>query len=122
MQASRSLRLRLTWYVVATLLTLTSLSGIAIYMGTTKEADEIFSASLVQTARIIDGLVTPDHPRTIMSENYFLPYSTRMENSCCTHVRHPTYPKRELRAVFPNSDTSARNGSPSHSNPARMIC
>jgi len=60
MQASRSLRLRLTWYVVATLLTLTSLSGIAIYMGTTKEADEIFSASLVQTARIIDGLVTRD--------------------------------------------------------------
>ena len=60
MKVSRSLRLRLTWYVVATLLTLTSLSGIAIYMGTTKEADEIFSASLVQTARIIDGLVTRD--------------------------------------------------------------
>ncbi len=58
MQASRSLRLRLTWYVVITLLTMTSLSGIAIYMGTTKEADEIFSASLVQTARIIDGLVS----------------------------------------------------------------
>ena len=52
------MRLRLTWYVVVTLFSLTSLSGIAIYMGTTQEADEIFSASLVQTARIIDGLVS----------------------------------------------------------------
>jgi two-component system sensor histidine kinase QseC len=58
LKASQSLRLRLTWYVVATLLTLTSVSGIAIYMGTTEEADEIFSASLVQTARIIEGLVS----------------------------------------------------------------
>ena len=58
MQASRSLRLRLTWYVVITLLTVTSLSGVAIYMGTTREAAEIFSASLVQTARIIDGLAS----------------------------------------------------------------
>jgi len=58
MKVSRSLRLRLTWYVVVTLFSLTSLSGIAIYMGTTQEADEIFSASLVQTARIIDGLVS----------------------------------------------------------------
>ena len=58
MQTSRSLRLRLTWYVVITLLTMTSLSGVAIYVGTTREAAEIFSASLVQTARIIDGLVS----------------------------------------------------------------
>jgi two-component system sensor histidine kinase QseC len=58
MQANRSLRRRLTWYVVVTLFSLSSLSGIAIYMGTTKEADEIFSASLVQMARIIDGLVS----------------------------------------------------------------
>jgi len=60
MQANRSLRRRLTWYVVVTLFSLTSLSGIAIYIGTTKEADEIFSASLAQTARIIDGLVSRD--------------------------------------------------------------
>ena len=60
MKASRSLRRRLTWYVVVTLFSLASLSGIAIYMGTTKEANEIFSASLAQTARIIDGLVSRD--------------------------------------------------------------
>jgi len=60
MQASRSLRRRLTWYVVVTLFSLASLSGIAIYLGTTKEANEIFSASLAQTARIIDGLVSRD--------------------------------------------------------------
>lgn len=53
-----SLRKRLTWYVVITLLVVTSLSGIAIYEGTTKEADEIFSASLVQTAKILDGLIS----------------------------------------------------------------
>jgi len=57
-KVSRSLRFRLTWYVVVTLFSLTSLSGIAIYMGTTQEADEVFSASLVQTARIIDGLIS----------------------------------------------------------------
>jgi two-component system sensor histidine kinase QseC len=58
MQASLSLRKRLTWYVVITLLTMTTLSGIFIYHGTSKEADEIFSASLVQTARILDGLIS----------------------------------------------------------------
>jgi two-component system sensor histidine kinase QseC len=60
MQANRhiSLRKRLTWYVVITLLLMTASSGIAIYQGTTHEADEIFSASLVQTARILDGLIS----------------------------------------------------------------
>ncbi len=58
MRASRSLRKRLTWYVVVTLLLMTAFSGIAIYQGTTHEADEIFSASLVQTARILDGLIS----------------------------------------------------------------
>ena len=58
MRASRSLRKRLTWYVVITLLVMTASSGIAIYQGTTHEADEIFSASLVQTARILDGLIS----------------------------------------------------------------
>ena len=58
MQASRSLRKRLTWYVVVTLLLMTASSGIAIYQGTTHEADEVFSASLVQTARILDGLIS----------------------------------------------------------------
>ncbi|MCP4768397.1 MAG: GHKL domain-containing protein [Gammaproteobacteria bacterium] len=56
--SSRSLRKRLTWYVVVTLLLMTAFSGIAIYQGTTHEADEIFSASLVQTARILDGLIS----------------------------------------------------------------
>ena len=55
-----SLRRRLTWYVVLTLLVMTAVSGIAIYQGTTQEADEIFSASLVQTARILDGLISRD--------------------------------------------------------------
>jgi two-component system sensor histidine kinase QseC len=53
-----SLRRRLTWYVIVILLVITTSSGIMIYRGTTQEADEIFSASLVQTARILDGMMT----------------------------------------------------------------
>jgi two-component system sensor histidine kinase QseC len=53
-----SLRRRLTWYVIVILLVITTSSGIMIYRGTTQEADEIFSASLVQTARILDGMIT----------------------------------------------------------------
>ena len=53
-----SLRRRLTWYVVVTLLVMTTISGVLVYRGTTGEADEIFSASLVQTARILDGLIS----------------------------------------------------------------
>lgn len=55
-----SLRRRLTWYVVVTLLIMTTISGVLIYRGTTTEAEEIFSASLVQTARILDGLISRD--------------------------------------------------------------
>ena len=58
MRANPSLRRRLTWYVVISLLTLTTLSGIAIYQGTSKEAEEVFDASLVQTARVLDGLIS----------------------------------------------------------------
>jgi two-component system, OmpR family, sensor histidine kinase QseC len=58
MRANPSLRRRLTWYVVVSLLTLTTLSGIAIYQGITGEAEEVFDASLVQTARILDGLLS----------------------------------------------------------------
>ena len=53
-----SLRRRLTWYVVAILLLMTTASGVLVYQGTTHEADEIFSASLAQTARILDGLIS----------------------------------------------------------------
>ena len=53
-----SLRRRLTWYVVAILVLMTTVSGALVYQGTTHEADEIFSASLVQTARILDGLIS----------------------------------------------------------------
>ena len=53
-----SLRRRLTWYVVAIVLLMTTLSGALIYQGTTHETEEIFSASLVQTARILDGLIS----------------------------------------------------------------
>jgi len=68
MKASRSLRKRLTWYVVVTLLLMTASSGIAIYQGTTHEADEIFSASLVQTARILDGLISRETIETNRSQ------------------------------------------------------
>jgi len=60
MPNSVSLRRRLTWHVILTLLLMTTLSGALIYRGTTQEADEIFSASLVQTARILDGLISLD--------------------------------------------------------------
>jgi two-component system sensor histidine kinase QseC len=60
MTDAASLRWRLTWYVVVTLLIMTTLSGVLIYRGTTDEAEEIFSASLVQTARILDGLISRD--------------------------------------------------------------
>jgi two-component system sensor histidine kinase QseC len=53
-----SLRRRLTWYVVVILLLMTTVSGALVYQGTTHEAEEIFSASLVQTARILDGLIS----------------------------------------------------------------
>ena len=60
MTDAASLRRRLTWYVVVTLLVMTTISGVLIYRGTTTEAEEIFSASLVQTARILDGLISRD--------------------------------------------------------------
>jgi two-component system sensor histidine kinase QseC len=53
-----SLRRRLTWYVVLVLFVMTAAYGVAVYKGTQHEADEVFSASLVQTARILDGLIT----------------------------------------------------------------
>ena len=58
MPASLSLRKRLTWYVVVVLLTMTALSGVLIYQGTSREAEQVFSAALVQTARILDGLIS----------------------------------------------------------------
>lgn len=58
MTSGVSLRRRLTWYVVVVLLSMTAIYGVAVYMGTQHEADEVFSASLVQTARILDGLIT----------------------------------------------------------------
>ena len=60
MTDAASLRRCLTWYVVVTLLIMTTISGVLIYRGTTTEAEEIFSASLVQTARILDGLISRD--------------------------------------------------------------
>jgi len=58
MPDTASLRRRLTWYVVIILLLMTTASGVLIYQGTTHVADEIFSASLVQTSRILDGLIS----------------------------------------------------------------
>ena len=63
-----SLRRRLTWYVVIVMLTMTAMSGAGVYYGTTHEANEIFSASLVQTARILDGLVSRQSIETHRSQ------------------------------------------------------
>lgn len=58
MTESISLQKRLSWYMISTLLVLTLLSGTGVYLGTTHEAGEMFGASLVQTARILDGVIT----------------------------------------------------------------
>lgn len=58
MSSEVSLRRRLTWYLVIVLVFMTATYGIAVYQGTRHEADEVFSASLVQTARILDGLIS----------------------------------------------------------------
>ena len=57
-QKYKSLRTQLSWYLILTMVILTVISGVTVYRGTTHEADEIFDAALVQTARVIDGLVT----------------------------------------------------------------
>ena len=53
-----SLRRRLAWYLVTVLLVVTAASGTAVFLNTRHEADEVFNASLVQTARILDGLIS----------------------------------------------------------------
>ena len=53
-----SLRRRLAWYLVTVLLVVTAASGSAVYLSTRHETDEVFNASLVQTARILDGLIS----------------------------------------------------------------
>jgi two-component system sensor histidine kinase QseC len=58
MNNSKSLRRRLTWYVVITMLIMSTLSGVGVYLGITHEIDEVFDASLVQSARVLDGLVS----------------------------------------------------------------
>jgi len=58
MSSGASLRRRLTWYVIVTLVLMTAISGFAVYKGTRGEADEIFGSALVQTARILDSQVS----------------------------------------------------------------
>ena len=58
MAKSVSIRRRLVWYVLVTTLVMSVVTGVGVYRGTTHEADEIFDAALVQTARILDGLLT----------------------------------------------------------------
>ena len=53
-----SIRKRLIWYVLATIIVMSVVTGLSVYQGTTHEADEIFDAALVQTARILDGIMT----------------------------------------------------------------
>lgn len=58
MSEGLSLRRRLAWYQVTVLLVMTAVSGIAVYLNTRHEADEVFDASLAQTAHILDGLIS----------------------------------------------------------------
>jgi len=58
MPSTRSLRSRLSWYMILILLLMTLVSGRVIYLGIMHEAEEIFGASLVQTARILEGMMT----------------------------------------------------------------
>ncbi len=55
-----SLRKRLTWYLIGVMVLVMLVSGILIYRDTLHEADEVFDASLVQTARILSGLISRD--------------------------------------------------------------
>jgi len=58
MSESVSIRRRLVWYVLITTVVMSVVTGVGVYRGTTHEADEIFDAALVQTARILDGIMT----------------------------------------------------------------
>ena len=60
MANSASLRRRLTWYVISTMVLMTTISGFAVYKGTRREADEVFGAALVQTALVLDSQVSRD--------------------------------------------------------------
>ena len=53
-----SIRKRLVWYVLITTIVMSIITGLGVYRGTTHEADEIFNAALVQTARILDSIMT----------------------------------------------------------------
>lgn len=64
MASTVNLRRRLIGYVVVVLMLTASTSGLIIYSGATHEADEYFSASLVQTARVLDSLISRDYIET----------------------------------------------------------
>lgn len=55
-----SLRRRLAWFLVTVMLIMSLATGSAVYYGTTHEAEEMFGASLTQTARLIDGILSQD--------------------------------------------------------------
>lgn len=59
MPDGRSLRLRLVWYLLAMLAVVTTASGIVVYLDTRQEADEAFDSALLQTARMLDILISP---------------------------------------------------------------
>jgi two-component system, OmpR family, sensor histidine kinase QseC len=58
MPDTNSIRRRLTKYLVSLMFLLTFFSDLSVYIGTTHEADELFDAGLVQTAKMLDGLLT----------------------------------------------------------------
>jgi len=58
MSDNLSLRRRLAWYLVTVVLVTSAASGIAVYLETRHEVNEVFNASLAQTARILDSLIS----------------------------------------------------------------
>ena len=111
-----SLRRRLTWYVVTTLLLMTAISGIAIRQGTDHETEEIFSASLVQTAKILDGFINLESiennrqqlklalERDSRAHKYerklFFAVFTADENLILHSLRSPEIPHKVIKSGF----------------------
>jgi two-component system sensor histidine kinase QseC len=58
MVKSVSIKRRLIWYVLLTTLVMSLVTGLGVYRGMMHEADEIFNAALLQTGRVLDGIMT----------------------------------------------------------------
>ncbi len=60
MSKNISIRKRLSWYVIAATLAMLVVIGIAVYIATTDEADEIFDNKMAQTASILESFVSKE--------------------------------------------------------------